>query len=110
MMSRTLLCTSLLFAGWLGAWTSHPVQAHDRVAFSYRHDGHRSYGTWRGSYRDPYCHPRYVPAPVPGYVVTPPAYYAPPAYVVPGYPYGYVPYGGVGFGLSTRNFGLWIGR
>jgi hypothetical protein len=127
MMGRSLVYGSVAVAG-LFAGTAMIAEAGD----SHGHHGHGHHSYGHGHHSHGYGHhshgyghrgygvgislgyaPRPVYAPPPAYVYGPPIYPQPVYVAPPPYHYGYAPYPAYpsgGFGVSTKNFGLWLGR
>lgn len=104
MMGRSWVAGVMTVVGLMIGTTS-VAEAHD----PHCHHPRRGYGVAIGV---GYVPRGYYVAPPPPPVYGPPLYH-PPGYVVPYYPYPaypYAPYPASGVGVSTRSFGLWIGR
>ena len=107
-MGRSLVIGSVAFAGMLMGATTVAQADHYCHPGAYRYGGyHGGYGVGIGVGYAPRAY--YAPPPVvyapPVYAPPPPVYYAPSPY-----PYGYAPYPAAGLGVSTKSFGLWLGR
>jgi len=100
-MGRSLVFGGLAFAGMLMGATTAAQADHDRHCHPAHRYGYRGIGVGIGVYAPP---PYYVAPPPVVYAPPPPVYYAPPAYPV------YQPYPAAGLGISTKSFGLWLGR
>jgi hypothetical protein len=108
MMGRSLVFGSVAAAGLLTGSTTL-AEAGDPHCHYGRHHSHRyGYPGHVGIGVGIGYGPRPVYAPPPAYYYGPPVY-PQPAYVAP-YPYGYAPYPASGLGISTKSFGLWLGR
>lgn len=112
-MGRSLVYGTMAAVGML-AGTTTLAEAGDPHCDHHHGHGHGYYGyRGRGGYGVGFgvgYAPRPVYAPPPAYYYGAPVYPQPVYVAPPPYPYGYAPYPASGLGISTKNFGLWLGN